>query len=81
LITPSVIVVGLETFATAVSAVSVVVLLSTGASQPLSVLQLADLDAGQFEPATILGLLIMAISVLAAIIARVVSSRFGVARH
>jgi iron(III) transport system permease protein len=77
---PSIIIVGLEVFATAVSIVSVVVLLGTGPTQPLSILQLAYLDSGQFESATIVGLLIMVISITAAILARVVSARFGLSR-
>jgi ABC-type Fe3+ transport system permease subunit len=70
----------LQVFATAVSVVGVVVLLGTGSSQPLSVLQLFYLDNGRFESATIVGLLILAIAIVAALLARIVSSRFGPAR-
>jgi iron(III) transport system permease protein len=80
LVAPAVIVVGLQVFATAVSVVGVVVLLGTGASQPLSVLQLFYLDSGKFETATIVGLMILSVAVSAAILARTVSARFGVAR-
>ncbi|WP_161139888.1 ABC transporter permease [Propylenella binzhouense] len=76
LVAPSVIVVGLQVFATAVSVVSIVVLLGTGPTQPLSILQLAYLDSGKFEPATIIGLLILAIAVSSAVLARAVSDRF-----
>jgi iron(III) transport system permease protein len=80
LVAPSVVAVGLQVFATAVSVVGVVVLLGTGSSQPLSVLQLFYLDNGRFESATIVGLLILAIAIVAALLARIVSSRFGPAR-
>lgn len=77
LVAPAVIVVGLQVFATAVSVVSVVALLSTGDTQPLSLLQLAFLESGKFEAATIVGLLVLAITMIAAILARAVSSRYG----
>lgn len=80
LIAPSVVVVGLQVFATAVSVVGVVVLLGTGSSQPLSVLQLFYLDAGRMEAATIVGLLILAIALVAALLARLVGNRFALAR-
>jgi iron(III) transport system permease protein len=77
LVAPAVIVVGLQIFATAVSVVSVVALLGTGDTQPLSLLQLAFLDSGKFESATIVGLLVLVITMLAAMLARFVSSRYG----
>lgn len=77
LLAPSVAAVGLQVFATAVSVVGVVVLLGTGSSQPLSVLQLFYLDNGRFESATIVGLMILAIAVAAALLARLISSRFS----
>ncbi len=80
LVAPSVIVAGLNVFGTAVSVVSLVVLLGTGPTQPLSILQLAYLDSGHFEPATIIGLLILCIAVTAAVLARIISARFSVAR-
>jgi iron(III) transport system permease protein len=80
LIAPAVAAIGLQTFATAVSVVSVVSLLGTGPNQPLSILQLVFLDSGRFEAATIVGLLIVAITIVAALFARFVSSRYGLAR-
>ncbi|MCS0496556.1 iron ABC transporter permease [Ancylobacter sp. MQZ15Z-1] len=80
LVAPSVIVAGLNIFGTGVSVVSLVVLLGTGPSQPLSILQLAYLDSGHFEPATIIGLFILAIAVTAAVLARIVSARFVLSR-
>ena len=77
LVAPAVIVVGLQVFATAVSVVSVVALLGTGETQPLSLLQLAFLDSGRFEAATIVGLLVLLVTMIAAILARAVSMRYG----
>jgi iron(III) transport system permease protein len=80
LVAPSVIVVGLQVFATAVSAISLIVLLSSGPNQPLSLLQLSFLEAGQFEAATIVGLLVLVITMAAAVLTRLISARFGVER-
>ncbi|HEY4134837.1 MAG TPA: iron ABC transporter permease [Alphaproteobacteria bacterium] len=78
LVMPSVIIVGLQTFATAVAAVGVIAMLGTGPNQPLSILQLVYLDSGRFEPATIVGLLILIITVVAALVAKFFSNRYGV---
>lgn len=75
LIAPSVIVVGLQVFATAVSVVGLVALLGTGQTQPLSILQLVYMDSGRFETATIVGLFVLIITILAALVARFVSAR------
>jgi iron(III) transport system permease protein len=75
LIAPSVIVVGLQVFATAVSVVGLVALLGTGQTQPLSILQLVYMDSGRFETATIIGLIVLVITVLAALLARYVSAK------
>lgn len=77
LIAPSVAVIGLEVFATAVSAVGVVALLGTGATQPLSLLQLSLLDSGKFEPAAVVGIVIMVLTISAALLARYIGTRFG----
>jgi ABC-type Fe3+ transport system permease subunit len=53
-------------------------LLSTGDTQPLSLLQLEYLRTGQLGPAAVSGTLIVLFSLLAAAIVRVMSSRFGV---
>lgn len=80
LIAPSVIITGLQTFATAVSVVGVIAMLGTGPNQPLSILQLVYLDSGRYEPATIVGLLILVITILASLLAKVVSDRYGLGR-
>lgn len=77
LIFPTVIVVGLEIFATANAAIGVLVLLSVGATQPLSLLQLALLDSGRFEPAAVIGVIIMTLTLTSAILARIIGRRSG----
>lgn len=74
---PSIIAVGLQTFGTAVSVVSLVALLGTNRTQPLSILQLGYLDAGQFESATIVGTLIVLVAVSASMVARMLTARYS----
>lgn len=80
LIAPAVAVIGLEVFATGISVVGLVALLGTGATQPLSMLQLIYLDGGFFEPGAIVGLLITVITVSAALLARYIGLRAGLGR-
>ena len=80
LIAPSVAVIGLEVFAAGVSVVGLVALLGTGATQPLSIVQLIYLDGGLFEPASVIGILITVITVTAALLARYVGLRAGLGR-
>lgn len=77
LIAPAVIVVGLQVFATAVSVVGLVALLGVGRTQPLSILQLVYMDSGRFETATIIGLLVLVITIVAALLARFIGDRAG----
>jgi iron(III) transport system permease protein len=79
LLAPVVAVVGLEIFATANSAVGIVALLGTGANQPLSILQLVQLDSGKFEAGAVVGVVIMALTVASALLARVIASRMTLA--
>jgi iron(III) transport system permease protein len=81
LIAPSVAVIGLEIFATANSAVGILALLGTGATEPLSVFQLLLLDSGKFESAAVVGIAIMVLTVGAALIARALGSRAGLGRY
>ena len=81
LILPAVAVIGLEIFATANAAVALIAFLGTGALQPLSILQLSLLEAGRFESAAIVGMLIMALTVGSALLARAIASRFGLGRY
>ena len=81
LILPTIIVVGLEIFATANAAIGVLVLLSVGATQPLSILQLTLLDSGRFEQASVIGVIIMALTLTSAILARLIGRRSGADAH
>ena len=77
LIAPVVLVVGLLIFASAARATSLVALLSTGAVKPLSMLQLNYMADGSYELATVVGVIILALTVGVALIARLVSLRLG----
>ncbi len=80
LIAPAVAVIGLEVFATGISVVGLVALLGTGATQPLSILQLIYLDGGFFESGSIVGLLITVITITAALLARYIGLKAGLGR-
>jgi ABC-type Fe3+ transport system permease subunit len=80
LIAPAIAVVGLEVFATGMSVVGLVALLATGVTQPLAILQLIYLDNGLFEPAAVLGIVIMALTVSAALLARHLGLKVGIGR-
>jgi iron(III) transport system permease protein len=80
LIAPTMAVVALQTFAAAASAVSLVALLGSANNKPLSLLQLEYLDTGLFEAASVIGVLIFALSFGAAILARTISLRMGLGR-
>jgi iron(III) transport system permease protein len=80
LIAPAIAVVGLEVFATGMSVVGLVALLATGATQPLAILQLTYLDNGLFEPAAVLGIVIMALTMSAALLARHLGLKVGIGR-
>jgi len=81
LIAPSMAVIGLEVFAAASSAVGIIALLGTGATQPLSILQLVLLDSGKFEAGAVVGIVIMVLTVGAALLARYIGSRAGLHQH
>jgi iron(III) transport system permease protein len=80
LVAPSVAVIGLQVFASSVSAVSIVALLGSPTNQPLSLLQLNYLNAGSFQPATVVGVLILLLTTAAAVAARIVGLRVGLGR-
>lgn len=73
LLAPSMAATAVLTFHTAVSDVSTVVLLSSNTSQPLSILLLDYSTTGVLEQASALGVLIAALTVTVAIVARVLS--------
>jgi iron(III) transport system permease protein len=60
--------------------VSLVALLGSSNNKPLSLMQLEYMDTGSFEPATVLGVIIFMLTVSAAILARLVSMRWGLGR-
>lgn len=81
LIAPAVAVVALSTFGSAASAVSLVALLGSNNNKPLSLLQLEYFDTGLYEPAAVVGVIIFAITVGAAILARVLGLNAGLGRQ
>jgi iron(III) transport system permease protein len=80
LIAPSLAVIALEVFAAASSAVGIIALLGTGSTQPLSILQLMLLDSGKFESGAVVGIVIMILTVGAALLARHIATRAGLRR-
>jgi iron(III) transport system permease protein len=81
LVAPSIAVIGLQVFASAVSAVSIVALLGAPSNQPLSLLELNYLTSGDFQPATVVGVLILILTAVAAFAARIVGLRVGLGRQ
>lgn len=80
LIAPTIAIVALQNFAAAVASVSLIALLGSAHNKPLSLLQLEYLDTGLFEPASAIGIVIFLLTVGAAVLARVISLRTGLAR-
>jgi iron(III) transport system permease protein len=80
LIGPAVATVGILIFANAVRAVSLVALLSTRPIQPLAVLQLDYLADGSFEAASVVGVIILLLSVGVALLGRWVGLQHGPGR-
>lgn len=80
LIAPSVAVIGLEVFAAGVSVVGLVALLGTGENRPLSIVQLIYMENGTFEPAAVIGVIIMTLTVSAALLARHIGLKAGLGR-
>ena len=77
LVGPAVLVVGLLIFASAARATSLVALLATGAVKPLSMLQLNYMADGSYELATVIGVIILVLTVGVALAARLISMRLG----
>ena len=71
LIAPALVLVGLLSFVQAAKAISVVALLSTRSSEPLSMLQLDYMAEGKFEEASVIGLLILLLTLGMAAAARI----------
>lgn len=77
LLTPAMIAVGLVVFISAVRDIPTIVFLSTFQSRTLSLLMLDYIAGGSFEKATVIGVLVIFIIVVAAVIARVVGLRMN----
>ena len=77
LITPAVVVVGVLTFATAVRATSIVALLATGKSKPLSLLQLDHMADGDFGEAAVIGVFLVVLITGVALVGRVFGLKVG----
>lgn len=75
---PAVSVVAVLVFASTIRQIGLVILLSTGETRPLAVLQLDFLADGRLGPAAVIGVIIVLISLAAAALVRIISLRFGV---
>jgi len=75
---PAISVVAVLVFAATIRQIGLVILLSTGETRPLAVLQLDFLADGRLGPAAVIGVIIVLISLTAAALVRIISSRFGV---
>ena len=75
---PAMAVVGVLVFAGSIRQVGSIILLSTGETRVLSILQLEFLTEGMLGPAAVIGAVIVLISLIAAVFVRVISVRFGV---
>jgi iron(III) transport system permease protein len=76
---PALAIVGVMVFAGTIRQVSSIILLSTGDTRVLSLLQIEYLVEGVLGPAAVVGTIIVLISLSAAICVRLISQRFGVA--
>jgi iron(III) transport system permease protein len=81
LIAPALAVVGVLAFTTAARATSLVALLSVRSNQPLSMLQLDYLADGSYERAAVVGVIILALTIGVALVARAFGLRFGPSDH
>ena len=75
---PSLAVVGVLIFASTIRQIGSIILLSTGETRVLALLQLEFLADGRLGPAAVVGTVIVLISLLAAALIRIVSVRFGI---
>jgi iron(III) transport system permease protein len=76
---PALAIVGVMVFAGTIRQVSSIILLSTGDTRVLALLQIEYLVEGVLGPASVVGTIIVMISLLAAICVRLISQRFGIA--
>jgi len=76
---PALAIVGVMVFAGTIRQVSSIILLSTGDTRVLALLQIEYLVEGVLGPAAVVGTIIVLISLIAAICVRLISMRFGIA--
>jgi iron(III) transport system permease protein len=81
LLAPTLITVGLIGFMSAARDVSTIVLLGSGQSRTLALLALDYAYGGQFERATVVSILTVALVVVAALLARILGGRIGISGH
>src|SRR5207244_12621582 len=77
LMAPTLIAVGMITFVGAARYIGNIALLTTSATRPLSILQLDYIAQRKFEEAVVVACIIMAISLVGALVARVLGLRGG----
>jgi len=80
LIAPTIAVVGVLAFASGARATGSIALLSTHSNQPLSMLQLTLLGSNQYGPASVVGIVLMVMTIGVALIARSAGLRFDTTR-
>jgi iron(III) transport system permease protein len=78
LASPAIAIVGIMVFASTIRQVGSIILLSTGDTRVLTILQLEFLTEGVLGPASVIGVVIVLISLTAAALVRVISARFGI---
>jgi iron(III) transport system permease protein len=78
LLAPALLTVGLIGFMSAARDVSPIVLLGSGQSRTLALLTLDYATGGQFERATVVSILTVALIVVAALLARLLGGRIGI---
>lgn len=81
LIFPSLVVVGILAFANAVRVTSYVALLSTSSNLPLSILQLEYTSDGRLELASVVGVIVMSMTIGTALLSRWIGYRVGLRSH
>jgi iron(III) transport system permease protein len=78
LMLPAMVVVGVMVFSQTIRNVSTIILLSTGSTTTLSILQLEYLSTGRMGPASVVGTIIVLMSLTAAAAVRIIATRFGI---
>lgn len=75
---PAIAVMAVMVFAVSIRQVGAIVLLSTGQTRPLSILQLEFLASGILGPAAVIGVILVALSLVAGLIVRWIGLRYSV---